>query len=186
VKVGTGIGCGIVAGGRIHRGAQGSAGDLGHIQITGDEQVVCRCGNVGCLEAVAGGGAMAARLRELGHEASDSRDVVRLVRSGSQDAVRLVREAGRVLGGVLATSVNLFNPSVVVIGGDIAQVDEHLLAGVREVVYQRSLPLATRSLRIVRSRLEDRAGVIGAAVMVGEHVLSPEAVDEALAAAVAG
>jgi predicted NBD/HSP70 family sugar kinase len=186
VKVGTGIGCGIVAGGRIHRGAQGAAGDLGHIQSTGDEQVVCRCGNVGCLEAVAGGGAMAARLRELGHDATDSRDVVRLVRSGSQDAVRLVREAGRVLGGVLATSVNLFNPAVVVIGGDIAQVDEHLLAGVREVVYQRSLPLATRSLRIVRSRLEDRSGVIGAAVMVSEHVLSPEAVDEALAAAVAG
>jgi predicted NBD/HSP70 family sugar kinase len=186
VKVGTGIGCGIVAGGRIHRGAQGAAGDLGHIQITGDEQVVCRCGNVGCLEAVAGGGAMADSLRELGHDATDSRDVVRLVRSGSQDAVRLVREAGRVLGGVLATSVNLFNPAVVVIGGDIAQVDEHLLAGVREVVYQRSLPLATRSLRIVRSRLDDRAGVIGAAVMVSEHVLSPEAVDEALAAAVAG
>jgi predicted NBD/HSP70 family sugar kinase len=186
VKVGTGIGCGIVASGHIHRGAQGAAGDLGHIQITGDEHVVCRCGNVGCLEAVAGGGAMAARLRELGHEASDSRDVVRLVRSGSQDAVRLVREAGRVLGGVLATSVNLFNPAVVVIGGDIAQVDEHLLAGVREVVYQRSLPLATRSLRIVRSRLDDRAGVIGAAVMVTEHVLSPAAVDEALAAAVAG
>jgi predicted NBD/HSP70 family sugar kinase len=186
VKVGTGIGCGLVASGRIHRGAQGSAGDLGHIQITADESVVCRCGNVGCLEAVAGGGAMAAKLGELGHHASDSRDVVRLVRSGSQDAVRLVREAGRVLGSVLATSVNLFNPSVVVIGGDIAQVDEHLLAGVREVVYQRSLPLATRSLRIVRSRLEDRAGVIGAAVMVSEHVLSPEAVDEALAAAVAG
>jgi predicted NBD/HSP70 family sugar kinase len=186
VKVGTGIGCGIVAGGRIHRGAQGAAGDLGHIQITSDERVVCRCGNVGCLEAVAGGGAMAAQLRELGHDASDSRDVVRLVRSGSQDAVRLVREAGRVLGGVLATSVNLFNPAVVVIGGDIAQVDEHLLAGVREVVYQRSLPLATRSLRIVRSRLEDRAGVSGAAMMAIEHVLSPEAVDEAVAAAVAG
>jgi predicted NBD/HSP70 family sugar kinase len=186
VKVGTGIGCGIVAGGRIHRGAQGAAGDLGHIQITSDAQVVCRCGNVGCLEAVAGGGAMAAALRELGHDASDSRDVVRLVRGGSQDAVRLVREAGRVLGGVLATSVNLFNPAVVVIGGDIAAVDEHLLAGVREVVYQRSLPLATRSLRIVRSRLEDRAGVIGAAMMVIEHVLSPEAVDEALAAAVPG
>jgi predicted NBD/HSP70 family sugar kinase len=186
VKVGTGIGCGIVASGRIHRGAQGAAGDLGHVQITDDDRVVCRCGNVGCLEAVAGGGAMAAQLSELGHEASDSRDVVRLVRSGSQDAVRLVRQAGRELGGVLATSVNLFNPAVIVIGGDIAEgVDEHLLAGVREVVYQRSLPLATRSLRIVRSRLGDRAGVTGAAIMVIQQVLSPEAVDEAVAAAAA-
>jgi predicted NBD/HSP70 family sugar kinase len=181
VKVGTGIGCGIVAGGRIHRGAQGAAGDLGHIQITSDAAVVCRCGNVGCLEAVAGGAAMAGQLRALGLDAADGRDVVTLVRAGRPEAVRVVREAGRVLGSVLATSVNLFNPGVIVIGGDLSHAEEHLLAGVREVVYQRSLPLATRSLRIVRSRLDERAGVVGAAVMVIEHVLSPDAVDDALA-----
>jgi predicted NBD/HSP70 family sugar kinase len=180
VKVGTGIGCGIVAGGRIHRGAQGAAGDLGHIQITNDPAVVCRCGNVGCMEAVAGGSAMAATLRAQGVAAQDGREVVALVRAGRPEAVRVVREAGRVLGGVLATSVNLFNPAVIVIGGDLSHAEEHLLAGVREVVYQRSLPLATRSLRIVRSRLDDRAGVIGASVMLIEHVLDPGAVDDAL------
>ena len=78
--------------------------------------------------------------------------------------------------------MNLFNPGVIVIGGDLSHAEEHLLAGVREVVYQRSLPLATRSLRIVRSRLDERAGVVGAAVMVIEHVLAPDAVDDALAA----
>ncbi len=181
VKVGTGIGCGIVAGGTILRGAQGAAGDLGHIQITSDASVVCRCGNVGCLEAVAGGGAMAAQLRAIGLDAEDGRDVVALVRAGRPEAVGVVREAGRVLGSVLATSVNLFNPGVIVIGGDLSHAEEHLLAGVREVVYQRSLPLATRSLRIVRSRLDERAGVVGASVMVIEHVLSPDAVDDALA-----
>jgi predicted NBD/HSP70 family sugar kinase len=181
VKVGTGIGCGIVAGGRIHRGASGAAGDLGHVQITQDERVLCRCGNVGCLEAVAGGAAMAQKLTEAGLDAADSRDVVAHVRAGRPQAMQLVRQAGRTLGGVLATSVNLLNPNVVVVGGDIATADEHLLAGVREVVYQRSLPLATRHLRIVRSRLDDRAGVVGAAVMVIEHVLSPEAVDAAVA-----
>jgi predicted NBD/HSP70 family sugar kinase len=82
--------------------------------------------------------------------------------------------------------VNFFNPAVIVIGGDVAEAHEQLLAGVREVVYQRSLPLATRHLRVVRSSLRDRAGVIGAAVMVIEHVLSPEAVDRALAAAIEG
>ena len=169
-------------GGTILRGAQGAAGDLGHIQITSDAAVVCRCGNVGCLEAVAGGGAMAAQLRALGLDAADGRDVVALVRAGRPEAVGVVREAGRVLGSVLATSVNLFNPGVIVIGGDLSHAEEHLLAGVREVVYQRSLPLATRSLRIVRSRLDERAGVVGAAVMVIEHVLSPDAVDDALAA----
>ena len=95
--------------------------------------------------------------------------------------MRLVRDSGRLIGEVLAASVNLYNPSVIVIGGDIAQAHEQLLAGIREVVYQRSLPLATRHLRIVRSQLADRAGVIGAAVMVIEHVLSPGAVDAAIA-----
>jgi predicted NBD/HSP70 family sugar kinase len=186
VKVGTGIGCGIVAGGEIHRGAEGAAGDIGHIRVTADESVVCRCGNVGCLEAVAGGRAIAMQLRDLGVDAESSRGVVQQVRAGNPDAVRLVREAGRTLGDVLASVVNFFNPAVIVIGGDVAEAHEQLLAGVREVVYQRSLPLATRHLRVVRSSLGDRAGVTGAAVMVIEHVLSPEAVDRALAAALEG
>ena len=180
VKVGTGIGCGIITDGRIHRGAQGAAGDIGHIHVPGNEEI-CRCGNRGCLEAVAGGGAMAARLRADGIAAENSRDVVRHVRDGRPEAMQLVRQAGRELGEVLAASVNFFNPGVIVIGGDIAHADEHLLAGVREVVYQRAVPLGTRSLRIVRSALDDRAGVIGAAVMVIEHVLAPEAVDRMLA-----
>jgi predicted NBD/HSP70 family sugar kinase len=182
VKVGTGIGCGIITDGRIHRGAQGAAGDIGHIHVPGNE-VICRCGNRGCLEAVAGGGAMASRLRSQGIEAQNSRDVVRHVRDGRPEAMQLVRQAGRELGEVLAASVNFFNPGVIVIGGDIAHADEHLLAGVREVVYQRAVPLGTRSLRIVRSALDDRAGVIGAAVMVIEHVLAPDVVDRMLASA---
>jgi predicted NBD/HSP70 family sugar kinase len=183
VKVGTGIGCGIVAGGEIHRGADGAAGDIGHIRVTADESVVCRCGNVGCLEAVAGGRALAARLREAGLDAQDSRDVVGAVRAGNALAARMVRESGRMLGDVLASAVNFFNPSVIVIGGDVAGAHEQLLAGVREVVYQRSLPLATRHLRVVRGSLGDRAGVTGAAALAIEHVLSPEAVDRALMAA---
>jgi predicted NBD/HSP70 family sugar kinase len=183
VKIGTGIGCGIIAGGRIHHGAQGAAGDIGHIHLPAHDDVLCRCGNRGCLEAVAGGWALAAALRELGLEARDGRDVVRLVREGHPEAVRLVRRAGRELGGVLAGVVNFFNPTAIVIGGDIAHADEYLLAGVREIVYRRSTALATRSIEIARSRLDDRAGVIGAAVMVLEHVLEPETVDQALAAA---
>jgi predicted NBD/HSP70 family sugar kinase len=182
VKVGTGIGCGVITDGRIHRGAQGAAGDLGHVHVPDHDDVVCRCGNLGCLEAVAGGGAMAARLSAQGLAAHDARDVVRLVREGAPEAMRLVRQSGRELGGVLATAVNLFNPGLIVIGGDIAEADEHLLAGVREVVYRRSTALATRSVRIARSSLRDRAGVVGAAVMVIEAVLDPAAVDEAIAA----
>jgi predicted NBD/HSP70 family sugar kinase len=182
VKVGTGIGCGVITDGRIHRGAQGAAGDIGHIHVPDHDDVICRCGNLGCLEAIAGGGAMAARLSEAGINADNSRDVVRHVRDGRPEAMRLVRQAGRELGGVLASAVNFFNPGVIVIGGDIAHADEHLLAGVREVVYRRSTALATRSIRIARSTLDDRAGVIGAAVMVTEAVLAPDAVDQTIAA----
>jgi len=180
VKVGTGIGSGIVAGRRIHRGAEGAAGDIGHIVIPGHDDVVCRCGNTGCLEAVAGGRALALRLAAAGHEASDSRDVVRLVRQGDAEAIRMVREAGRDIGEVLAACVNFFNPRVIVLGGDIGEVHEQLLAGLREVIFQRSLPLATRDLRIVHSQLGDRAGVVGAAISVIEHVLAPETIDQAL------
>ncbi|MDX6516088.1 MAG: hypothetical protein QOH73_1754 [Gaiellaceae bacterium] len=180
IKVGTGIGCGIVADGHIHRGARGAAGDIGHIRATDREDVVCRCGNLGCLEAVAGGQALAQRLADAGEDATHSRDVVRLVEEGHAGAIRMVRDAGRTLGEVLAGTVNFFNPAVIVIGGDIAEAHAQLLAGVREGIFSRSLPLATRDLRIVPCRLGDRAGVIGAAIMVIEHVLAPDAVDHSL------
>jgi predicted NBD/HSP70 family sugar kinase len=183
VKVATGIGCGIITDGRIHRGAQGAAGDIGHVRVAGHDDVVCHCGNTGCLEAVASGSALAARLTALGLEAANSREVVRHVRHGSGHAVTAVRQAGREIGTVLAAAVNFFNPDVIVIGGDMAHADEALLAGIREVIYQRSTPLATRAIRIVRSSLDDRAGVIGAAVMAIETILEPAAIDRALSAA---
>src|SRR5918995_6127241 len=185
VKIGTGIGCGIVSGRRIHRGAQGAAGDIGHVRLAGHDDVVCRCGNIGCLEAVAGGRALAANLTAVGLQAESSREVVALVRAGEPQAIQAVRDAGRYLGEVLAGCVNFFNPGAIVIGGDISEAHQQLLAGVREVIFQRSLPLATGDLRIVPSRLGDRAGAIGAAIMVIEHVLAPEAVDRAIQAGLA-
>ncbi|WP_245674808.1 ROK family protein [Herbidospora cretacea] len=177
VKIGTGIGCGIISERRLHRGAQGAAGDIGHIRVTANDEVVCRCGNSGCLEAVASGAAIAHQLSAAGVDAHGSRDVVNLVRQGNTMAVQFARQAGREIGDVLASIVNFFNPSVIVIGGDMAEAGEHILAGVREVIYSRSLPLATQHLSIRATELGDRAGIIGAAVMVIEHVLSPEAVD---------
>lgn len=177
IKVGTGIGCGIIMGGRIHRGAQGAAGDLGHVRVHGHDAAVCTCGNTGCVEAVAGGQAIADRLRADGLDAPDARAVVSLVNQGDSTATRAVREAGQILGQVVATAVNLFNPSVIVIAGDVSYAREQLLAGVREVVYQRSLPLATRHLQIVAPRLGDRAGIRGAGEMVVERLLAPSAVD---------
>ncbi|WP_330177261.1 ROK family transcriptional regulator [Streptomyces sp. NBC_01498] len=180
IKVGTGIGCGIVADGRLHRGAQGSAGDIGHIKV-GEREDACRCGNFGCLEAVAGGAAIAGRLAALGLDAVSGRDVVRLVTSGNRDALRMVREAGRAVGEVLAGLVNFFNPDTVVLGGALAAVHDQLLAGVREAVYRRSNPLATRVLRIEPSRTGENAAALGAGILAIEHALSPAQVDRRLA-----
>jgi predicted NBD/HSP70 family sugar kinase len=182
VKVATGIGGGIVSGGRLQRGAQGTACDLGHVHVSGHDDVRCRCGNLGCLEAVAAGPALAAILTARGVPATSGQDVVDLVRAGDLDAIDVVRQAGRDIGDVVATMVNVINPSVVVIGGQLSSAGEHLLAGIREVVYQRSLPLATEHLAIQTSRAGAEAGVLGAAAMAIEHVLSPEAVEAAATA----
>jgi predicted NBD/HSP70 family sugar kinase len=177
VKVGTGVGCGVVTDGAVYRGAQGAAGDIGHIRVSGHDDVLCECGNTGCLEAVAGGRALVREVRALGLEARDSRDVVGLARAQQTQVIGLVRRSGRTLGEVLAGMVNAFNPDVIVIGGDMAEAHEQLFAGIREVVYQRATPLATRHLQIARSALGDRAGTVGAAVLAIEHVLSPSVID---------
>jgi predicted NBD/HSP70 family sugar kinase len=185
VKVATGIGAGIIAGGRLQRGAQGAAGDIGHIRASEYLDAICACGDAGCIEAVASGSALARRLRALGHDAEGAVDVVALVHNGNADAVRLVREAGRLLGEVLAHAVNLLNPSVLVIGGDLAHAEQQLFAGIREAIYRRSSCLATERLEIVRTRLGDRAGVVGAAALVLDQHLAPAAVDRRLARRVA-
>ena len=143
VKVATGIGAGIISGGRLHRGAQGAAGDLGHVAALHGDGIPCTCGNVGCLEAVASGPAVVRALLAHGIDAGDTRGLVRLAKSGDLAAATAVREAGREIGHVLATCVSLLNPSVIAVGGLLAQAAESLLAGIREVVYGRSLPLAT-------------------------------------------
>lgn len=180
IKVATGIGAGIIAGGHLERGAQGTAGDLGHVRVPGGPDTLCTCGNVGCLEAVASGPAIA---KKLGLAADPGKSTASLVaqkvRDGDVEAIAAVRQAGRDLGSVLATCVSLLNPSVIVVGGSLAQVGEHLLAGIREVVYQRSLPLATKHLRIIASTAESHAGVLGAVALATEFSLSPGAIEPA-------
>lgn len=176
VKVSTGIGAGIISGGRLQRGAQGSAGDLGHVRVPFTRDTP-RHGDEGAdLEALASGPAIARWISATGTPAASSQDVVELERAGNPAAIQAIRQAGRDLGEVLATCVNLLNPSVVVIGGSIARAGEHLLAGVREVVYGQSTPLATQHLTIAPSRAGNTGGVLGAAIMVIQNTLDPDAI----------
>ncbi len=177
VKVATGIGAGIISGGELRRGAQGSAGDMGHVQVPYSHDSPRPPGDERDLEALASGTAIASDLQSQGIDAAGSSDVVQLVRSGNPAAIAATRQAGREVGEVLATVVNMLNPSIIVIGGSVARAGEHLLAGVREVVYRRSIPLATEHLGIVPSQAGETAGVLGAAIMVVQHVLSPAGVE---------
>jgi predicted NBD/HSP70 family sugar kinase len=183
VKVGTGIGCGIVIEGRIYRGAQGSAGDIGHIGVAppGGRPVICRCGNENCLEAIAGGGALLRDALAAGLPVTTTREVVELAARGDQAAVELVRNAGRTIGAVLASLVNFFNPHRIVMTGGVAQAGAPLLAGIREAVYGRSLPLAARQLAITVSEAPDRSGRLGAALMAIEGFLDEDTVHQAVA-----
>lgn len=183
VKIGTGIGAGLISDGLPHRGAQGAAGDVGHIQVV-DEGVVCRCGNIGCLEALAGGAALA-RDAELAARSGKSSwlaeeldragaltaaAVATGARHGDQASVELLQRSGRLVGHMLATVVNLFNPSLIVIGGGVALAGDAYLATIREAVYRRSLPLATRDLLVLPTELGQMAGVIGAAAMTADEL----------------
>jgi len=182
LKVATGIGSGIISGGQLQRGAQGIAGDIGHIPVLRGAGIACRCGNTGCLEAVASGPAIAAGLRREGVEAASGAEVVELVRRGDVDAIRAVRQAGRDIGEVLTTCVSLINPSVIAIGGSMAEAGEHLLAGVREVVYARSMPLSTEHLSIVASRAGEDSAILGASMLAIHYALSPARLDTLAAA----
>ncbi|MCP2324584.1 glucokinase-like ROK family protein [Hamadaea flava] len=181
VKIGTGIGCGIYLNGAVYRGSDGCAGDIGHIQVD-PAGPVCTCGNHGCLEAVFSGGALAREATAAARSGASPALAERLAANGAVTAldvaagaaegdvacIQLIRDGGRRVGAVLASLVSFVNPSLIVIGGGLAQLGHVMLAEIRSVVYKRSLPLATGNLPLVLSELGSRAGVAGAALLASE------------------
>lgn len=182
-KVGSGIGAGLLSQGRLHRGANGAAGDIGHVRIAGSG-AVCRCGKVGCLEAVAGGWAL---VRDAGLAIAEgatsqlvrtSADGVELTpeliavaaSNGDPLAISLIQRSARVVGDSIAALVNMFNPGTIVIGGAVVGAGEVFLAEVRQRVYELSLPLATRDLTIVQSTSDVREPLRGGAELVREQL----------------
>jgi glucokinase-like ROK family protein len=188
VKIGSGIGAGILTHGQLHRGAQGCAGDIGHIALPTNESVQCRCGNLGCLEAVSGGLALirdaelASKNKEsiyLGMQMKEKnrievQDVIQGSNNGDRWCVERIIKAGNDLGSVLATLVNFHNPSLIVLGGSVSAAGDKLLASIRETVLNRSLPLATRDLQIRISDFPIESGLVGAVEMVINEIFSSE------------
>jgi len=177
LKAATGIGSGIISGGALQRGAQGTAGDIGHVRVSSGGEVSCHCGNFGCLEAVASAPAIIKKLVAEGLPIRNTSDLIDATKRAKVEAIQAVRQAGRDIGEVLSTCVSLINPAVIVIGGSLASAGEHLIAGVREVVYARSMPLASENLLIVQSKAGKEGGIIGANVMAIEYVLDADTID---------
>ena len=187
LNIGSGIGAAIVSGGNLYRGTQGCAGEIGHVVVSEASDVVCRCGKLGCLEALAGGAALArdgAVAAESGRSpylatvvaggrAVTAEEITNGTQRGDAVCQELVLQCGRLVGKVLATIVNFFNPQLILIGGILAGAGDILLAGVRESVYRYSLPIAARDLQISLSPLGDEAGMRGAAAMVTDEFFAP-------------
>ncbi len=186
VKIGTGIGAGIVCERKIYRGTSGCAGDIGHISVNKTEPI-CNCGNIGCLEAVAGGSAIAERalqgalagkspvLLQYHHKNDRSlsaMDVGSAAREGDAFAIELIRESGQLIGDVLASLVNFYNPDKIVIGGGVSNLGDLLLSSIRQAVLKRSLPLATRNLQIVFSSMGGDAGIVGAVNLAMDYIFT--------------
>lgn len=182
-KVGSGIGAGLLSHGRTHRGNNGAAGDIGHVRVNGSDEP-CRCGKTGCLEAVAGGWALvrdAHRALEAGEtgqlaavlaagETLTPEAIARSAENGDSLSIRLIQHSARMVGEAAATLVNVFNPKSFIIGGAAAAAGELYLAEVRQRVYELSLPLATRDLRIVNSVNDAQEPLRGGAALAVEEL----------------
>ena len=186
VKIGTGIGAGIIGEGKIYRGSSGCAGDIGHIAVN-KSGLLCPCGNQGCLETVAAGPAIAERALKAAQVGKSAillnryennghllraEDVGIAAREGDALAIEVIRESGQFIGDVLASLVNFYNPEMIVIGGAVSNLGNLLLSSIRQAVLHRSLPLATRDLKIVFSKIGPDAGVIGAVNLAMDYMFS--------------
>lgn len=175
VTVSTGIGGGIIMDGKLQLGACGAAGEVGHMSIEANG-IMCRCGNLGCLEMMSSGKAMAreaqaqvlkgarSNLLELAEgdvENITARTLHRAAEMGDALALRVITQAGRYLGVGLVNLINIFNPDAVVIGGGAGRLGQFLLDPAREVVAERAFPLSVAAARIVSSELWDNAAVLG-------------------------
>jgi len=176
VRLGSGVGAGLVLGGRLHHGAGGLAGEIGHVQVRPDG-AVCRCGNRGCLETIAAEGALRALLRPArGHDVT-RRELLSLVASGDLGSTRVVNDAGLAVGRVLADLCNAVNPEALIVGGELAEAGEPLLGGIREAIDRYALPGAARAVKVVHGELGERAELLGALALVTQSTDSLHAID---------
>ena len=183
VKVGTGIGSGLILGGELYRGQQGAAGDIGHSRSLAHSEVLCECGNVGCLEAVASGRALVRQLQAAGRDDMNSTaDLVDALKHDDQEVIGVVQVAGTLIGETLASVVRCLSPEVVVIGDRLAEASPHLVEAIERAVRHGSADHGPR-IEIVSGDGGDLAGIHGAARLATVRVVTDEQIGRWLAAA---
>jgi predicted NBD/HSP70 family sugar kinase len=185
IKIGTSIGSGHIINGELYRGAGGTAGEIGHLPVD-PAGPRCPCGLTGCLTTFIGSEVLVARAkREVSSgPAENVGDIVRAARAGDAGARRIVADVGAHLGVAVASLMNVLNPAVVVLGGEITGVGDLLLDPVRAAVRDRSLATTFEGTGIITSNLGDKAIAVGGATMVLRAALADRALFPALAARV--
>lgn len=171
IKVGSGVGCGLVLGGRVHRGSLGTAGELGHFTVD-EVGPLCRCGSRGCLEAYVGGAALVHQYARVSGQ-TDVASFVSAAVDGDQGARRLIEDAGRHLGKAIAAVANLLGPAVVVIGGEVVAAGDLLLNDVRASLRRHVVAPVDRGVQVLASTLEGRASCLGSVLLALEAVELP-------------
>lgn len=180
VKVATGIGGGLVINGRLHRGAGGTAGEIGHITLD-ENGALCRCGSRGCLEVVASGAALVANVQRAMPEIDAVEDLVRLAQRGDSGCARMIADAGRHLGVAIGTVVNLVNPERVVVGGELGQAGDLLLGPMRQALLWSTVLPGAGHVEVVPGQLGDHSEVLGGVALVLREPDSLHLAESALA-----
>ncbi|MGA9770183.1 MAG: ROK family protein [Blastocatellia bacterium] len=185
VTMGTGIGSGLILGGKLQRGSRGFAGEFGHFKIDLDG-LECACGSTGCLETLASGPNIVRRVREqlfsdpsfsISSLARDMEGILtgeRVVRAAMEKdelALSVLKETGRVLGAAIASVVNLLNVEVVVLGGGVMAAGDLILEPIREGTYRGAVRPCFECCRVVVAELGQDAGIIGAALLARDATL---------------
>jgi predicted NBD/HSP70 family sugar kinase len=165
LRLSHGVGGGLVVGGALHRGAYGLSGEFGHITVDPDG-APCDCGGTGCLETVASIRAVLDAYRAAGGRADDVPELVKAVRAGDDAALTLLEGVGGTIGGVLAAVCNAIGPSVIVIGGELAETGRALVEPVERALRARVMPVSRHRVSLRRATLGEAAGALGGIALV--------------------
>ncbi|RQP18719.1 MAG: ROK family protein, partial [Parapedobacter sp.] len=185
VNLDHGIGMGIMVGGQLYYGKSGFAGEVGHIPMFNNE-ILCHCGKKGCLETEASGAAITRIFKERLAEGASSivtnkrtnpedivlEDIIEAANNDDTLAIEIITEAGEKIGKGMATLVNLFNPELIILGGSLSATGDYIRLPIKNALNKYSLSLVNNDTQLSISQLGDKAGIIGACLLVRDRLLA--------------